>query len=80
LERILEAGLLDAYRHLHPDEQQFTWWDYRAGNFHKGLGLRIDLAMLSPDLAQRLLSCGMVRDYRKGKKPSDHAPLLLELE
>ncbi len=80
LERILEAGLVDAYRHLHPDEQQFTWWDYRAGNFHKGLGLRIDLAMLSPDLAQRLRSCGMVRDYRKGKKPSDHAPLLLELE
>jgi exodeoxyribonuclease-3 len=80
LERILEAGLVDAYRHLHPDEQQFTWWDYRAGNFHKGLGLRIDLAMLSPDLAERLRSCGMIRDYRKGKKPSDHAPLLLELE
>ncbi len=80
LDRILRAGLLDAYRHLHPDEQQFTWWDYRAGNFHKGLGLRIDLAMLSPDLAERLRSCGMIRDYRKGKKPSDHAPLLLELE
>jgi exodeoxyribonuclease III len=80
LERILEAGLLDAYRHLHPDEQQFTWWDYRAGHFHKGLGLRIDLAMLSPDVAQRLRSVGMVRNYRKGQKPSDHAPLLLELE
>jgi exodeoxyribonuclease-3 len=80
LEQILEAGLVDAYRHLHPDEQQFTWWDYRAGNFHKGLGLRIDLAMLSPDLAERLRTCGMIRDYRKGKKPSDHAPLLLELE
>jgi exodeoxyribonuclease-3 len=79
LERILEAGLVDAYRRLHPDEQQFTWWDYRAGHFHKGLGLRIDLAMLSPDLADRLRSCGMIRNYRKGKKPSDHAPLLLEL-
>jgi exodeoxyribonuclease-3 len=78
LDAILARGLIDAYRHLHPSEQQFTWWDYRAGNFHRGLGLRIDLALLSPDLAQRLQSCGIARDYRKGKKPSDHAPLLVE--
>ena len=44
LAEILDAGLVDAYRQLHPDRQQFTWWDYRAGHFHKGLGLRIDLA------------------------------------
>jgi exodeoxyribonuclease-3 len=79
LRAILDTGLADAYRHVHPDEVQYTWWDYRAGHFHKGLGLRIDLAFLSPDLAARLTSCGMVRDYRKGKKPSDHAPLLLQL-
>ena len=53
--------------------------DYRAGNFHKGLGLRIDLALVSGGLVPRLVSCGIDRDYRKGKKPSDHAPLLLEL-
>jgi exodeoxyribonuclease-3 len=74
-----EDGMLDAYRALHPDEVQFTWWDYRAGNFHKGLGLRIDLALVSASLAPRLTACGMVRDYRKGTKPSDHAPLLVEL-
>ena len=79
LERILATGLVDAYRELHPDEVQYTWWDYRAGHFHKGLGLRIDLALISADLAPRLQACGMVRDYRKGHKPSDHAPLLLEL-
>lgn len=79
LQRILAAGLVDAYRALHPDEVQYTWWDYRAGNFHKGLGLRIDLALVSAQLATRLVSCGIDRDYRKGKKPSDHAPLLLEL-
>ena len=80
LEQILLRGeLVDAYRHLHPSEPQFTWWDYRAGHFHKGLGLRIDLALLSRRLAPRLEACGMVRDYRKGTKPSDHAPLLVDL-
>jgi exodeoxyribonuclease III len=81
LERILaQGGLLDAYRQVHPDDVQYTWWDYRAGHFHKGLGLRIDLALLSPDLAARLTECGIDRDYRKGPKPSDHAPLLVELD
>ena len=78
LAAILEAGgLVDAYRHVHPDEQQFTWWDYRAGNFHKELGLRIDLALVSAGLADRLQECGIDRDFRKGRKPSDHAPLLI---
>ena len=79
LAAILGQGLLDAYRPLHPTDVQFTWWDYRAGNFHRGLGLRIDLALLSTDLADHELSCGIDRDYRKGTKPSDHAPLLVEL-
>jgi exodeoxyribonuclease-3 len=79
LQSILDAGLHDAYRVLHPDEPQFTWWDYRAGHFHKGLGLRIDLALVSDELIGRLSACVIVRDFRKGKKPSDHAPLLVEL-
>jgi exodeoxyribonuclease-3 len=78
--KALEAlGLSDAYRTLHPDEVQYTWWDYRAGNFHKGLGLRIDLLLVGSELAPRMRECGIDRDFRKGKKPSDHAPLLLEL-
>jgi exodeoxyribonuclease III len=77
--RILDAGLVDAYRYLHPDDVQYTWWDYRAGNFHKGLGLRIDLALVSRDLAGRLTACAIDRNYRKGPKPSDHAPLLVDL-
>jgi exodeoxyribonuclease-3 len=80
LAAILDDGLVDAYRELHPDEVQYTWWDYRAGNFHKGLGLRIDLALLSRDLAGELSECGIDRDYRKGSKPSDHAPLLVALK
>jgi exodeoxyribonuclease-3 len=79
LEQMLQQGLVDAYRHLHPDAAQFTWWDYRAGHFHKGLGLRIDLALMSEDLAASLSACGIDRNYRKGTKPSDHAPLLVEI-
>jgi exodeoxyribonuclease-3 len=80
LARVLDAGgLVDAYRALHPDEQQFTWWDYRQGHFHRGMGLRIDLALVSEQIASGLRACGIDRDFRKGKKPSDHAPLLLEL-
>jgi exodeoxyribonuclease-3 len=79
LERILDRGMVDSYRQLHPDEVQFTWWDYRAGHFHKGLGLRIDFALISQELVPRLESCGIDRNFRKGKKPSDHAPLLVSL-
>ncbi len=71
--------LVDAFRALHPDLQQFTWWDYRAGNFHKNLGMRIDLALISQELASSLETCGIDRNFRKGSKPSDHAPLLVSL-
>jgi exodeoxyribonuclease-3 len=76
---LVEAGTVDAFRSLHPDEPGFTWWDYRAGHFHKKLGLRIDAFLLAPELAERLEECGIDRNFRKGKKPSDHAPLLAEL-
>ena len=79
LQAVADAGpLQDAFRRLHPDEQQFTWWDYRAGHFHKGLGLRIDHALVSEELAARLTRAGIERPYRKGPRPSDHAPLVVE--
>jgi exodeoxyribonuclease-3 len=78
LAQVVQAGnLRDAYRVVHPEpEQQFTWWDYRAGHFHKGLGLRIDLILASDDIAAALTAVHIERDYRKGLKPSDHAPLV----
>ena len=80
LEAIMGAGgLVDAYRAVHPDDPQFTWWDYRAGHFHKGLGLRIDYLLVSPALAENLTFAGIDRNYRKGQKPSDHAPLIADL-
>jgi exodeoxyribonuclease-3 len=76
---LLDAGTVDAFRELHPGEPGFTWWDYRQGHFHRKLGLRIDAHLVSGPLADRIQSCGIDRSFRKGPKPSDHAPLLLEL-
>ncbi len=79
------GGLVDAYRTLYPlggedpNRTHHTWWDYRQGHFHRGFGLRIDLALVSESLAPRLARAGIERDYRKGTKPSDHAPLVVEL-
>jgi exodeoxyribonuclease-3 len=78
-EAVIDAGLVDTFRRLHPDTTAYTWWDYRAGNFHKGLGLRIDYVLATPELADKVARCGIARDYRKGKKPSDHAPLFAQL-
>lgn len=82
LASVLQAGdLVDAHVHLHgEDAQQFTWWDYRAGSFHKNLGLRIDHHLVSRDLANSIESVGILRELRKGPKPSDHAPLELVLD
>ncbi|MDP9377845.1 MAG: exodeoxyribonuclease III [Actinomycetota bacterium] len=77
---VVDAGMVDAFRYLHPEEPGFTWWDYRQGHFHRKLGLRIDYLLLSQALSGTLRSCGIDRNYRKGQKPSDHAPLLAELE
>ena len=81
VDRLLKEGdLADAWRLLHPEEPGFTWWDYRAGHFGRGLGMRIDLLALSPDLAGRLREIRVARAYRKGPGPSDHAPLVAELD
>jgi exodeoxyribonuclease III len=76
---LLEWGLVDAYRLKHPEPGRFTWWDYRAGNFHKGLGMRIDHLLITRPLAARLTAAEIDRDARKGPTPSDHAPLWIDL-
>lgn len=84
LRAVLDTGFVDAFRTLHPDDSGFTWWDYRAGHFHKGYGLRIDHALLSDPLAARMTGARVDRAYRKptkvpGTKPSDHAPLIVDI-
>ncbi len=78
---LLAHGLVDAYRLKVPDRGRFTWWDYRAGNFHKNLGMRIDHLLLSPSLAERVVWAEIDREARKGPPiPSDHAPLVVDLD
>ncbi len=77
---LLEWGLVDAYRRFHPEPGKFSWWDYRAGNFHKGLGMRIDHLLVSRSVAERLTGSEIDRDARKGKLPSDHAPMWIDLD
>ena len=79
-EALLDAGLADAFRVVHPDDVGFTWWDYRQGHFHRKMGLRIDYVLAAEALAGRTVECGIDRNYRKGPKPSDHAPLLARLD
>jgi len=72
-------GLVDAYRLHHPEPGKYSWWDYRAGNFHKGLGMRIDHLYVTRSVAERCTAAEIDRDARKGKLPSDHAPLYIDL-
>jgi exodeoxyribonuclease-3 len=74
-----EWGLVDAYRLHHPEPGKFSWWDYRAGNFHKGLGMRIDHMYVTKSIAERCTAAEIDRDARKGKLPSDHAPVYIDL-
>lgn len=81
LQRLLDWGLRDVFRERFPaTERLYSWWDYRAGNFHKGIGMRIDLVLASAPLAERVEWALIDRNARKGKAPSDHAPLVVSLQ
>ncbi|HEX3692454.1 MAG TPA: exodeoxyribonuclease III [Solirubrobacteraceae bacterium] len=75
-----EGGLLDVYRHLHPEDRGYTCWDQRDGHYARDYGLRIDLALASSRLAEHIVRCEVKHAYRQGKRPSNHAPLEIELE
>jgi exodeoxyribonuclease-3 len=85
IDRLREAGLVDLFRTRYPDDPGFSWWDYRAGSFHKKEGMRIDLLLATPTIVKRLKDVRVERDYRKkgkpsGSIPSDHAPVMAEIE
>ncbi len=78
---LLDWGLEDAWRARNPDTRRFTWWDYRAGNFQRNEGMRIDHLLVSAPVARRVIAVEIDREARKGKPiPSDHAPLVLDLD
>ena len=79
--RLRRWGLVDAYRLHHPEPGRYTWWDYRAGNFHKNFGMRIDHLLVTRPVADRTVWAEIDREARKGKPiPSDHAPLVIDLD
>jgi exodeoxyribonuclease-3 len=80
LKRMTAWGLIDVFRTHYPQDKVFSWWDYRAGDFHQGRGMRIDLVLASPAVAARVQWCVIDRNARKGKQPSDHAPVVVDLD
>jgi exodeoxyribonuclease III len=79
LQALEEWGLVDAFRASYPDDRLFSYWDYRAGDFHEHRGMRIDLVLLSRQLAGTLTWALIDRNARKGKLPSDHAPVFVDV-
>jgi exodeoxyribonuclease-3 len=78
---LLDWGLVDAYRLRQDATGRFSWWDYRAGNFHKNLGMRIDHLLVTAPIAGRVVAAEIDREARKGPPiPSDHAPLSIDLD
>ena len=73
-------GLTDAFRHLHDEDRMYSWWDYRGGDFHQGRGMRIDMLMCSQSVIDRTTWCVVDRNARKGKSPSDHAPVIVDFD
>ena len=79
--RLLAWGLADSYRLYHQEGERYTWWDYRAGNFQRNEGMRIDHLLLSQPVAERVVAAEIDREARKGVPiPSDHAPLFIDLD
>jgi exodeoxyribonuclease-3 len=80
LASLRDLGLRDVVRDRWPDERVFTYWDYRAGMFHQDLGMRIDLVLASARVAARVQAAWVDRQARKGSGPSDHAPVIVDLD
>jgi exodeoxyribonuclease III len=80
LAELQALGLRDVVRDRWPDERVFTYWDYRAGMFHRDLGMRIDLILAAAPVASRVRAAWVDRQARKGKGPSDHAPVIVDLD
>ncbi len=80
LAELQALGLHDVVRERWPSERVFTYWDYRAGMFHKDLGMRIDLILAGTPVAERVQAAWVDRQARKGTGPSDHAPVIVDLD
>ena len=80
LAQLQALGLRDVVRDRWPGKRVFTYWDYRAGMFHRDLGMRIDLVLATAPVAERVRAAWVDRHARKGSGPSDHAPVIVDLD
>jgi len=80
LAELRAAGLSDVVPRIEKGPHPFTYWDYRAGSFHKGMGMRIDLVYANGPFAGKVTDAWVDREARKGKGPSDHAPVVVDLD
>ncbi|HEY1917507.1 MAG TPA: exodeoxyribonuclease III [Streptosporangiaceae bacterium] len=80
LAKLEATGLHDVVRDHWPDQRVFSYWDYRAGMFHRNLGMRIDLVLAGGPVAERVRAAWVDRKARKGTGPSDHAPVIVDLD
>jgi exodeoxyribonuclease-3 len=80
IRRLESWGMVDVFRSHHPEPGLYTFWDYRAGDFHMGRGMRIDMILATKSLAARSSFALVDRQARKGEKPSDHAPLIADFD
>jgi exodeoxyribonuclease III len=77
---MVALGLKDSFRLFDQPEKSFSWWDYRMNGFKRNLGLRIDHILLSAELAKTCKSCTIVKEMRAKERPSDHAPVIAEIQ
>ena len=80
LAQLIDWGLVDVFRQHHDEAGLYSWWDYRGGNFHKRMGMRIDLVLATKSLAARSRRSLIDRNARKGESPSDHAPVIIDFD
>jgi exodeoxyribonuclease-3 len=80
LHALFDLGLVDAFRLFEQPERSYTWWDYRMMAFRRKMGLRIDHILLSPQLAKLCTACTIDIEPRRAERPSDHAPVIAELQ
>ncbi len=80
LKQLIHLGYHDSYRSLHKNDQEFSWWDYRAGAWQRNHGMRIDHLLLSPEASDLLVSAEIEHKVRGQEKPSDHAPVTISLK
>lgn len=77
-QRILDHGFIDCYRHINPEEKEYSWWDYRMNAFKRQMGMRIDHILASKPMAAYLKNCYIDKIPRAWERPSDHAPVIAE--